>query len=86
LQDELLVLAQIRDVPKSKTGDRGIIESISKLDIKLLFTSEEIKRDILEAPENPFQKAFIVDVEVKTLDDKPALYKILAVKESFDRP
>jgi hypothetical protein len=86
LHDELLVLAQIRGVPKSKTGDRGIIENISKADVKLLFTSEQIKRDILEAPENPFQQAFIVDVEVKTIDDKPALYKILAVKDSFDRP
>jgi hypothetical protein len=85
-QDELLVLAQIRGVPKSKTGDRGIIESISKSDVKLLFTSEEIKREILDAPDNPFQKVFIVDVDVKTLGDKPALYKILAVKDSFDRP
>jgi hypothetical protein len=86
LHDELLVLHQVRGDPKSKAGDRGIIESVSKSPVKLWFASEEIKKAILDSPDNPFQKAFIVDVEVKTVDEKPALYQVLAVKDSFDRP
>ena len=70
----------------SHLGDKGIIEIVSKLPVKLLFTSEEIKKGILTAPENPFQRVFVVDVEVKTLDHKPALYKVLALKDSFEKP
>jgi hypothetical protein len=87
LHDELLVLHQVRGDPKSKSGDRGIIESISKMPVRLWFTSEEIKKGILESPDNPFQREFIVDVEVKTVEDgKPALYKVLALKDSFEKP
>jgi hypothetical protein len=86
LHDEVLVLDQVRGDLKAKSGDRGLIESITKSPVKLLFTSEEIKKGILDAPENPFQRAFIVDVEVKTVGGKPALYKVLALKDTFDKP
>jgi hypothetical protein len=86
LHDELLTLNQVRGEAKSSSGDRGIIESVSPLPVKLLFTSEEIKKGILEAPENPFQRVFIVDVQVKTANGKAALYKVLALKDSFDKP
>ena len=86
MRDELLILDQVRGDPKAKTGDKGIIESVSKSAVKLLFTSENIKKGIVEAPANPFQQAFIVDVEVKTANEKPALYKILELKDSFEKP
>ena len=86
LHDELLTLYQVRGDPKAKSGDKGVIESISNAPVKLLLTSEDIKKGILEAPENPFQRVFLVDVEVKTADGKPALYKVLALKDSFDKP
>ncbi len=86
LHDEVMTLHQVRGDTKSKAGDTGIIESITRSPVKLLFTSPDIKRAILDAPENPFQLAFIVDVEVKTVNDKPALYKVLAVKDTFDKP
>ena len=86
LRDELLTLHQVRGDSKARSGDRGIIESISKAPVKLLFSSEDIKKGILDSPENPFQRVFVVDVEVKTVDGKPALYKVLALKDSFDRP
>lgn len=87
LHDELLVLHQVRGDPKSKSGDRGIIENISKMPVRLWFTSEEIKKGILKSPDNPFQRVFIVDVEVKTVEDgKPALYKVFALKDSFEKP
>ena len=85
MHDELLTLHQVRGDTKSKTGDKGVIESISKAPVKLWFTSEQIKKDILESPDNPFQQIFVVDVEVKTADRKPALYKVLALKGVFER-
>jgi hypothetical protein len=86
LRDELLTLHQVRGDSKSRSGDKGIIESISKLPVKLMFSSEEIKKGILDSPDNPFQRVFVVDVEVKTVGDKPALYKVLALKDNFEMP
>ena len=86
LRDEILTLHQVRGDTKSKSGDRGVIESISKTPVKLWFSSEDIKKGILESPDNPFQRVFVVDVEVKTADSKPALYKVLALKDSFEKP
>jgi hypothetical protein len=86
LRDELLTLHQVRGDTKARSGDKGIIESISKTPVKLLFSSEDIKKGILDSPDNPFQRVFVVDVDVKTVDGKPALYKVLALKDSFDRP
>jgi hypothetical protein len=76
----------VRGDTKAKSGDKGVIESVSKSPVKIWFASEEIKRGILDAAENPFQRMFIVDVEVKTVNDKPALYKILALKDSSELP
>ena len=86
LKDEVLVLHQVRGDAGSKVGDKGIIEAISKLPVKLFHASESIKKLILDLAENPFQLAFIVDVDVKTVDNKPALYKILELKDKFERP
>lgn len=84
--DEVLVLHQVRGVATAKAGDKGIIESLTKQPIKLVFASDKIKKEILDLPENPFQQAFLVDVDVKTVDGKPALYKILNLKDSFEKP
>lgn len=84
--DELLTLHQVRGDPKAKTGDRGVIASISPLPTKLLFASEDVKNGILQAPENPFQRVFVIDAEVKTVEGKIAAYKVLCVKESFEKP
>lgn len=86
LQDEVMILHQMRGEAAAKAGDKGIIETISKLPVKLAFASENIKQAILALPENPFQLAFVVDVDVKTVNEKPALYKILALKDRFDKP
>lgn len=36
--------------------------------------------------ENPFIHAFVVDVAVETINDKPAFYKIIDVHEKIDIP
>jgi hypothetical protein len=84
-QDQLLSLFQVRGDASAKVGDRGIIESISPLPVKLLFSSEEVKRQIVEHPDNPFQKLFLVDVEAKAAEGKVRLYRVFAVKDVLDR-
>jgi hypothetical protein len=53
--------------------------------VKLIFASEEVKRKIVDQPENPFQKLFVVDVEAKATEGKVRLYRIFAVKDILDR-
>lgn len=83
--DQLLVLEQVKNSAKSGSGDRGIIEAISPRPVKLQFASEDIKRQILNLYENPFQLIFQVDIEVRSVDGKPAMYRILQVIDTISR-
>lgn len=69
---------------KSQSGDRGIIESISSKPCKVIFVNEKIKSDMIDMEENPLHKAFVVDVEVGTVQLSPVSYKILKMYEYFD--
>jgi len=82
----LLYWYQARNDPGSKVGDRALIESIHKTPVKAIFLNDAIKAQMLYVPENPFRSAYIVDVQVDTINERPALYKILQVHERFDRP
>jgi hypothetical protein len=83
--DALLRLHQVRGDVAAKVGDRGIIEEISPTPAKLTFSSEEVKKQVLDQP-YPFQSVYVVDAEVKAVDGKPGLYRILSVKDAFQRP
>lgn len=69
----------------SQTGDRGIIESIYHKDLKVIFDNPLIKEQMLKITENPFQQAYIVDVKVETIEERPVLYKITQIHESFPK-
>ena len=81
----LLYWYQARADANSKYGDKGIIESISPLPVKVVCASENIKFKMVLEDENPFKEAYIVDVVVETIKAKPVVYKILALHEKFDR-
>jgi hypothetical protein len=83
---EVMYLQQIRGDPKSKVGDRGVIEKFSTKPVKLHFMTPEAKAIILENPENPFKMAYVVDGQLSTVEGKPALYKVTAVHDAFERP
>jgi hypothetical protein len=70
---------------QSQTGDRGIIESITTKDLKVIFDKPEIKDKMLNIDGNPFHFAYVVDVKVETIEGKPAVYKIINVHESFPK-
>jgi hypothetical protein len=44
-----------------------------------------VKKQIIEQPENPFKKFFLVDVQAKSAEGKVRLYQILAVKDVLDK-
>lgn len=74
---------QARNDPSSKAGDKAIIESISPRPVKVIFKSDRIKYQMLKIEENLFDRAFLVDVYVETVDNKPMLYKIAEVHEEL---
>ena len=84
-QDQILSLYQVRDDRSGKAGDKGIIEEISPLPANLIFASEDVKKQIIEQPENPFKKLFLVDVQAKAAEGKVRLYQVFAVKEVLDK-
>ncbi len=83
LRGQLFYFFQARDDKEATTGDRGIIEAISPHPVKTIFANETAKVAMLD--EALFRKAYVVDLEVHTIDGRPRLYKILEVSSSFDR-
>lgn len=78
---------QARNDPKSKAGDKAIIESISQLPIKTVFGFENLKHEMLfDSDKNPFKFAYMVDVYVETIQNRPAAYKIIEFHEKFLKP
>jgi hypothetical protein len=84
VRDRLLTLEQVKNVASAKTGDRGIIESVWPKAVKLQFLSETAKQQVLSLAENPFQRVFLVDAEVHAANGRPALYRIIDVKDVIE--
>lgn len=69
----------------NKKGDKGVIELISKKEVKVAFDSQELKsRMIIDVDYNIFDRAYLVDVKVQTVNDKPVLYTITEFYESIE--
>lgn len=81
----LLYFYQVRDDTKSAVGDQGIIESVSPFPVKVRFQNEEIKSRVLQADENPFRYAYVIDVAAETIEGNPKIYNVLAVHEAIER-
>ncbi|CUT10711.1 hypothetical protein BF49_1791 [Bradyrhizobium sp.] len=79
---EVLYLEQMRGDPKSKVGDRGVIERFSTKPVKLHFMTPESKAAVLDRP-FPFKVAYVVDGQVSTVKGEPALYKVTHVHETI---
>ena len=84
--DQVLYWYQVRDDAAKKPGDVAVIERFDRRPVKVRFASDEVKDAMLDSPENVFKKLYVVDVDVSEVDGKPVLYRVLAVKDSFDRP
>src|SRR5947208_2260741 len=77
-----LYLQQVRGDPKSKVGDRGVIERFSTKPVKIHFMTPESKAAVLDRP-YPFKVAHVVDGQVSTVKGEPALYKVTNVHETL---
>lgn len=67
--------------PESETGNRAIIDDLTKSSLKVIFENNAVKEAMLHS-EPKFGKpwhelAYVVDVEVQTVRGAPKLYKVL---------
>jgi hypothetical protein len=85
LRGEVLYLRRVSDETKGNIGDKGTIERLSPKLVPLRFDSHAAKQIILDQP-YPFRVAFVVDVDVRTVSGRPALYRILDVTDVIPRP
>lgn len=65
----------------SNTGNKAIIDDISKGSLKVIFENNAVKDDMLSSGtkfNKPWQElAYVVDVEVQTVRDVPKMYTVL---------
>lgn len=69
----------------NKSGDKGVIERIYEGPVKVRFARDDLKLAMLYAPAHPFERGFVVDVMVDTVNDRPILYTVLELREILDR-
>ena len=66
---------------KSKTGNFGVIESLSVNKAAVTFDDDDIKKQMIVGKENPFKTTYIVDVEVGTARGQIMAYKIVQLHD-----
>lgn len=75
---------QVRDQEASRgVGDKGVIEAIDLKPVKVRFTDDILKAEMLK--QALFQRMYVVDVQVDRIRGKVALYTILKLHEAIDR-
>lgn len=80
----LLTWFQARNDLKSKIGNKGVIEELSKKPLNITFENDELKETMLHGDLNPFNTAYVVDVKIQTVQEKPAAYKVVKLHEYFE--
>lgn len=66
------------------TGDKAIIETVSKKPLRTVFADRKIKALLLSVEENIFRCAWLVDATVESLDGVPKLYRIESIERLKD--
>lgn len=73
-----------------KSGERVLIDDIHPKSLAIMYASplaeQHIKHEIRESEENVFKKAFVVDVNVKIINERPSVYSITHLHEIIDLP
>jgi hypothetical protein len=75
---------QARSDIKSKTGNRGLIESLNEKAMNVIIENEKTKEDMLHSDNNPLKTAFVVDAKIENINGKPAVYRIIKLHDFFD--
>lgn len=80
---EIFYWYQTRDTFSNKTGDKGIVESITKRPVNIYISNEEIKSKMIEG--EFFNKYYLVDLVVDDIEEKPSLYRIINLIKIYDK-
>jgi len=71
-----------------RTSEKGIVERIDTAPHTLVYVSDlagqRIKEEILRHGGNPYEKGFIVDLDVEMVAGRPRLYRIIELHEVID--
>lgn len=71
-----------------RTSEKGIVESIDMVPRTLIYASDlagqRIKEEIMKPDGNPFQKGFVIDLDVETVGGKPRVYRVIDVYDIID--
>lgn len=71
-----------------RTSEKGIVESIDATPRPLIYASDlagqRIKDEISKADGNPFQKGFVIDLDVETVGGRPRVYRVVEVYDIID--
>lgn len=87
---KVMVWYQTKFDRESHTGDKVVIEAISKKPVKVVFENNSVKEKMLKGDsrfDKPWHElAYLVDIEIQTINDVPKLYTILRYFEddTFD--
>ena len=84
LKRQILTFYQARNDPKSKLGNKGTIEEISNKHLNIAFVSDELLQEMIHGETNPFETAYVVDVSIENINNKPAVYKIHKFHQYFN--
>lgn len=81
LRRKVMYWNQTRFGENQNTGDKAIIDDVSRKALKVMFENNAVKDAMLKGDpkfDRPWQElAFVVDVEVQTVNEIPKLYKVL---------
>ncbi|MFZ1523310.1 MAG: hypothetical protein WAT22_00740, partial [Saprospiraceae bacterium] len=80
----ILTFFQARSDLNSKIGNKGLIESLSKKPMNIIFDNEDLKVEILHSDVNPLKTAFLVDIKIEAINEKTIIYRIIKLHEYFD--
>ena len=75
---------QTRKKLDAKVGDKGKIDDISDDSVRVNFADEGIKQQMVLNQDNPYHKAYVVDVYVQTAATKIVLYTISRLIDTID--
>lgn len=77
-------LLAIHQASKATGGFKGIAHGVNPNPKKVTFDTPELKQQILDAEDNMFRKAYLVDLRVESKGEKIVLYNIMAIRDVLD--
>jgi hypothetical protein len=82
-ENVIFKLTQIKDDENPNKNTKGIIQEVDSKEHMILFSSVEIKEEILQESSNPFRKNYLVNVKVNMVNNAIKSYTILDLHDSY---